>query len=79
MQVCIVRTWNFDDGVGKAAEEGLEFTATGVGKKVNGIIKLEEDVATVTISGEAQAWIDYKSEFKFYKTSDVPNIYVYEY
>lgn len=29
-------------------------------KELNGIIKLKEDIAAVTILGETQAWLDYK-------------------
>ena len=53
----------------------MEFAATGPGgDEVNGVIKLEEDIAVVTIFG--QEWLDFAglSEYKFYKTSDVPNI-----
>lgn len=51
----------FDDIVGKMTEDGLEFTATGAGEKeANGIIKRKEDIATVTILGEIQTWLDYK-------------------
>ena len=41
---------------------------------MNGVIKLEEDIAVVTIFG--QEWLDFAglSEYRFYKTSDVPNI-----
>lgn len=80
IQIYIVRTWNFDDIVGTMTEDGLEFTATGAGEKeVNGTIKIKKDIATVTILGEPQAWLDYKSEFIFYKTSDVPHIAEYRY
>lgn len=75
IQIDLFRLWSFYDGVGKITAEGLEFAATGPGgKKVNGVIKREEDIATVTIFG--QEWLDFAglSEYKFYKTSDVPNI-----
>lgn len=79
IQIDIFRMWYFQDGVGRMTEDGLEFTAAGPREKeVNGIIKLEEDIATVTILG--QAWLDFAgiNEYKFYKTSDVPRIAVYE-
>ncbi len=79
IQVTIYRLYYFDDGIGKETEAGLEFTATGPdGNKVNGIIGLEGDIATVTFLG--LEWIDFAglSEYKFYKTSDIPDIYVYE-
>lgn len=65
--------------MGKVTEEGLEFVATGPSEnKVNGVIQLEEDIAIVTLF--SKEWVDFagSSEYKFYKTSDVPNIYVYE-
>ena len=75
IQIDLFRLWGFYDDAGKITEEGLEFTATGPrGSEVNGVIKLEEDIAVVTIFG--QEWLDFAglSEYRFYKTSDVPNI-----
>ncbi len=75
IQIELFRLWSFEDGVGKITEEGLEFTATGPGgNMVDGIIKLDEEIASVTIFG--QEWLDFAglSEYKFYKTSDVPDI-----
>lgn len=79
IQIKIYRLFYLDDGVGKVTEKGLEFEATGPnGNKVNGVIRLEEDIATVTFF--SQEWIDFAdlSKYKFYKTSNVPDIYVYE-
>ena len=79
IQVKIYRLFYLDDGVGKVTEKGLEFEATGPnGNKVNGVIRLEEDIAMVTFF--SQEWIDFAglSKYKFYKTSNVPDIYVYE-
>lgn len=79
IQVKIIRLFYLDDGVGKLTEKGLEFEATGPnGNKVNGVIKLEDDIATVTFL--SQEWIDFagQSEYKFHRTSNVPNIYEYE-
>ena len=75
IQIDLFRLWGFYDDAGKITEEGLEFTATGPrGNEMNGIIKLDEDIAVVTIFG--QEWLDFAglSEYKFYKTSDVSNI-----
>ena len=75
IQIDLFRLWGFYDDAGKITEEGLEFAATGPGgNEVNGVIKLEEDIAVVTIFG--QEWLDFAglSEYRFYKTSDVPNI-----
>lgn len=79
IQVKIIRLFYLDDGVGTLTEKGLEFEATGPnGNKVNGVIKLEDDIATVTFL--SQEWIDFagQSEYKFHRTSNVPNIYVDE-
>lgn len=79
IQIKIYRLFYLDDGVGKVTEKGLEFEATGPnGNKVNGVIRLEEDIAMVTFF--SQEWIDFAglSKCKFYKTSNVPDIYVYE-
>lgn len=79
IQIKIYRLFYLDDGVGKVTEKGLEFEATGPnGNKVNGVIRLEEDIAMVTFF--SQEWIDFAglSKYKFYKTSNVPDIYVYE-
>ncbi len=75
IQIDLFRLWGFYDDAGKITEEGLEFASTGPrGNEVNGVIKLEEDIAVVTIFG--QEWLDFAglSEYKFYKTSDIPNI-----
>jgi len=75
IQIDLFRLWGFYDDAGKITEEGLEFAATGPGgDEVNGVIKLEEDIAVVTIFG--QEWLDFAglSEYRFYKTSDVPDI-----
>lgn len=79
IQIKIYRLFYLDDGVGKVTEKGLEFEATGPnGNKVNGVIRLEEDIAMVTFF--SQEWIDFAglSKYKFYKTSNVTDIYVYE-
>ena len=75
IQIDLFRLWGFYDGAGKMTEEGLEFTTTGPGgNEMNGVIKLEADIAVVTIFG--QEWLDFAglSEYRFYKTSDVSNI-----
>lgn len=70
IQIKIYRLFYIDDGMGRATEEGLEFVATGPGgNEVNGVIKVEEDIATVSFFN--QEWVDFAglSEYKFYKTS----------
>ena len=62
IQIKIYRLFYLDDGVGKVTEKGLEFEATGPnGNKVNGVIRLEEDIAMVTFF--SQEWIDFKKRY----------------
>ena len=71
----LFRLYSLDDGIGKETEGGLEFAATGPGgNDVSGVIQLDEDSATVTIFG--QEWLEFAglSEYRFYKTSDAPNM-----
>ena len=72
--------------------ERENMTSTGIGFKIaiphgkSSTVKsstvafgrLEEDIAMVTFF--SQEWIDFAglSKYKFYKTSNVPDIYVYE-
>lgn len=75
IQIDLFRLWGFYVDAGKITEEGLEFATTGPGgNEMNGVIKLEGDIAIVTIFG--QEWLDFAglSEYRFYKTSDVPDI-----
>ena len=75
VQIDLFRLYSLD-GVGKETENGLEFTTTEPGPgetKMNGVITLEGSIATVTIFG--QEWLDFAgvSEYKFYRTLDVPD------
>ena len=75
IQIDLFRLYLLRDGIGKETEDRLEFAATGPGgNEVNGVIRLEEDIAVVTIYG--QEWLDFAglSEYRFYKTSDVPQM-----
>ena len=75
IQIDLFRLYLLRDGIGKETEDRLEFAATGPGgNEVNGVIRLEEDIAVVTICG--QEWLDFAglSEYRFYKTSDVPQM-----
>lgn len=74
IQMGIYRLAFLDDGAGNGTDHGIEFTATAPdGNKAEGIITLEDDIATVRFT---EGWSDFSeiSEFKYYKTSDTPNI-----
>lgn len=78
IQIGIFRLIQLDNCVGKLTEKGLEFSTTELGDKdISGIITLEGDIATVKFTGSG--WSEYSGtdEYKYYKTSDTPNIYEY--
>jgi len=67
------------DCVGNLTEDGIEFTTVEFGdSEISGRITVEEDVATVMFDASS-AWNKYSTinEYKYHKTSDVPNIYQY--
>ena len=79
IQIIMFRLAFLDDVVGRAGENGIEFTATAPnGQAAEGIITLEEDIATVTFT---EGWNTFSeiSEFKYHKTSDIPKLYVPDY
>lgn len=79
IQISMFRLAFLDDGVGRAGENGIEFTATAPnGQEAEGIITLEDDVATVSFTGGWSAFSEI-SEFKYYKTSDIPHLVVLDY
>lgn len=80
IQIGIFRLIQLYDCVGYATEDGIQFSTTewGDDREIRGMITFESDIATVTfISG----WSDFSNivEYEYYKTSDIPNIYVPEY
>jgi hypothetical protein len=67
------------DCIGYATDFGLEFSEIKYdenNRDVTGTIKWEENVAVVTIT--SPDWIDDITQYKYYKTSDIPNMYVPE-
>ncbi len=76
IQVGVFRlTWV--EGKGTLTENGIEFTAiVGKGKELTGTIVLEEDIAVVTFDKEVWAMYSHINEYRYYKTSDVPNLWL---
>ncbi|MBE5962176.1 MAG: hypothetical protein E7256_12490 [Lachnospiraceae bacterium] len=75
IQIGIYRLIQLDDCTGLATAEGLSFSTTELGdRNISGIITLDDDIATVTFTGSG--WSDYSSvmKYKYYKTSDTPDI-----
>ncbi len=80
VQIGMFRLAQLDDCEGKWTEQGLEFSTDEYGKDFSGIITLEDDIATVTFTSEGwKEFADDLNVFKYYKTADVPNIYVPDY
>ena len=81
IQIGIHRIASMYDGKGILTEKGMEFTITAPDdEKLTGIITLKKDVATVTFTNEV--WAEYstaRDSFNYYKTSDIPNIYLPDY
>lgn len=76
IQIGIYRLIQLDECVGERTEKGMVFSTKELGDKdIRGTITIEDDVATVTFTGSD--WSSYSeiNEYKYYKTSDVPNIY----
>lgn len=80
VQIGMYRLAQLDDCEGKLTEQGLEFSTDEYGKDFSGIITLEDDIATVTFTSEGwKEFVEDHNVFKYYKTADVPNIYVPDY
>lgn len=75
IQIGIYRTAFMDDCVGKRTESGISFLVNWEDRDYRGIITFEDDIATVIFT--TSDWTEYHriNAFKYYKTSDVPNIY----
>lgn len=80
IQICIFRLVQLYDCVGYAIEDEIQFSTTewGADREISGTITFKSDIATVTFTS---GWSDFSNiaEYRYYKTSDIPNIYVPEY
>lgn len=80
IQIGIFRLVQLYDCVGYAIEDEIQFSTTewGDDREISGTITFESDIATVTFTS---GWSDFSNiaEYRYYKTSDIPNIYVPEY
>lgn len=78
IQIGIFRLIQLDQCVGYLTDEGIKFSTTELGDRdIRGIITLEDNGVKVTFTGSG--WSDYSdvNEYKYRKTSDIPNIYEY--
>lgn len=75
IQIGIFRMFSLDDVVGKAADNGIEFTATAPGgDSLNGMITLYGDTATVTFTGGEWSTYSGISKYRYHKVSDSSGI-----
>lgn len=76
IQIGIFRLVSLDDGIGTLTEKGIEFTATAPnGEELTGTIVVEGDIAVVTFTNEVWATYSPVKEYRYHKTSEIPNIY----
>ena len=78
IQIGVFRLVSLDDGKGIADDDGIMFSATAPnGQILEGTITLEGETAIVTFTNAE--WSTYSSEnvYKYYKTSNIPNIYTF--
>ena len=83
IQIGIYRLVQLDKCVGEYTDEGIvfatdEYAKEYTGEPFRGIITLEDDIATVTFT--SSNWLEYSSltEYKYYKTSNIPHIQTYD-
>lgn len=80
IQIRVFRLVQLYDCVGYATEDGIQFSTTELGddREISGTITFESNIATVTFT---LGWSDFSNiaEYRYYKTSDIPNLYVPEY
>ena len=77
VQIGIYRLTSLDDGIGELTEDGMLFTATdAMGNPISGIITVDEDVATVTITDTTWGLLENGSSFVYRKSSNEPNVWM---
>lgn len=81
IQIGIYRLTQLDNCVGVEIDNRIEFSTTewGEGREITGTITVDNDIATVKLQAEwSDTWFKDICEYKYYKISDIPNIYVYD-
>lgn len=80
IQIGIYRLTQLDNCIGVEVDDRIEFSTTEWGETnvITGTITVEDDVATVKLLAEwSDTWFKDTDEYKYYKTSNIPNIYEY--
>ena len=76
VQIGIFRLTTLDDGIGELTPEGMVFTATdAAGNPISGIITVEEQIATVTLTDSTWSLLENGTSYMYNKSSDVANIW----
>ena len=81
IQIGIYRLTQLDNCVGVEIDNRIEFSTNewGEGREITGTITVDNDIATVKLQAEwSDTWFKDICEYKYYKISDIPNIYVYD-
>ena len=74
VQLSIYRLTLIIDGVGKDTVDGINFTATdAAGNPISGMITLDGQIATVTMTDSTWEYLPNGTSFQFTKSSDTPN------
>ena len=75
VQLSIYRLTFIIDGVGKDTVDGVNFTATdAAGNPISGMITLDGQTATVTITDSTWEYLPNGTSFQFTKSPDTPNL-----
>lgn len=78
IQIGIYRLTQLDKCVGIEVGDRIEFSTTewGEANEITGTITVDDDIATVVLLAEwSDTWFKDVDEYKYYKTSNIPNIY----
>lgn len=77
IQIGIYRLTQLDSCVGVEVDDRIEFPTIewGEEQEITGTITVENDIATVKLQADwSDTWFKDICEYKYYKTSDIPNI-----
>ena len=76
IQIGMYRLAFFHKCIGVRTKNGIIFLVNWGNRDYRGIITLKDDVATVTFTSYDWIKSHHLKEYKYYKTSNIPNIYV---
>ena len=75
VQIVINRLTSLSDGIGELTVDGMKFSSTDAsGNPIHGLITVENQTATVTFTSSTWDYLPNGSDFKYTKSSNVPNI-----